>query len=251
MEKWKIAVIAALLLSLIGFGIYQDNPPSAGSPVPSGTPKPLSYLGKTLPPWNFKTWSGQPVPLASLLGKPALIEIFRIECPHCQDAAPFMVEMVKRYGPRGLKFVAIQSPGDFKDLSNPENSWGNVQTWMKKFGINYPVAFDEKSNYFQGTLKKQLLNNDANQLLYPTILMLDKTGHISMAHTGFQPTKPDSMSNIIDMAVALEKAYPGKGSAQENAKSLVDWLRHQLPDLQVDGPLVKAMIDDIAQRLKK
>lgn len=253
MEKWKIAVIAALLLSLVGFGMYQqkvENTPTSTPDTQQGTPTPSPYLGKTLPAWNFKTWSGKPTTLASLRGKLALVEIFRIQCPHCQDAAPFMVGVQKRYGPRGLQMVGIQSPGNLTDSQNPENNWKAVQAWMKEFGINYPVAFDPGSKYFQGTIKDAIFGGKLEELRWPTTLLLDKEGKVIMGHNGYSTQDADDIAKIVEMAVNLEKVLPGKGTPQENAASLVQWLKDFLPNLAADDAMLKALTDDIAQRLK-
>lgn len=248
MEKWKITTIAALLLGLLGFGIFQQNQPPQALPTPgmtpAATPLPSPFLGKTLPPWNFKTWNSKPVPLASLGGKPAFIEIFRTGCSHCQDAAPFLAALEKRYRPRGLKMVSIQSPGDYKDSLNPENSWAEVKTWLAERKIESPVAFDEGSKYFQGTVKKQILGGDDKQLLYPTMLFTDKTGKVDFGQTGFD------MAKAITLGVEMERRFPTSSDAAKNAADLAKWLGQNLPGLQLDAPMEKALGDDIATRLK-
>jgi thiol-disulfide isomerase/thioredoxin len=253
MEKWKIAVIATLLISLLGFGMYQqktEDGPSVTQGTPAGTPLPSPYDGKVLPTWNFKTWSGQPVSLESLRGKPVLVEIFRIQCPHCQDAAPFMDGVQDRYGARGLKVIGIQSPGRFDDTSNPENSWPAVQTWMKRFGIKYPVAFDQGSKYFQGTIKDKIFGGNNEDMRWPTLLLLDKQGRVSMAHTGYSTDRPEDMTKILNVAVTLEKTFPGSKSTEENAASLVKWLSKYLPGVQGDEAMTKALTDEVVKRLK-
>ncbi len=250
MEKWKIALIASLLLALVGFGIVQQNtdtkaaygpPPTPPSPAPASV-----YIGKTLPPWSFKNWNQKPVPLASLTGKPAFIEIFRTGCSHCNDAAPFLVALHERYGPRGLKTVAIQSPGDFKDLENPETKWPDVQSWVAQKRIKYPVAFDDGSQYFQGTVKKQVLNGDDKKLLYPTMMFTDKTGKIDFAQTGFDVAK------AIAIAVEMEKRFPTSPDMSKNAEDLLQWLKAHppAPDFRLDDGMEKSFQDDLAQRLQ-
>lgn len=251
MEKWKIATIAALLVALLGFGIAQQNADKArvrdmatGPKNAAATPTPLPYVGKTLPAWNFKIWNGKPVPLASLQGKPALVEIFRTGCQHCQEAAPFMTALQKRYAPRGLQIVAIQSPADFKDAQDPENQWPAIQNWIKQYQLNYPVAFDEGSRYFQGTLAKKFYGGESGKLLYPTVLLLDKAGKIDFAQTGHD------IGKAITLAVELEKRFPTSDSPEKNAADLAPWLEKNLPELRLEGALSKALRDDIAQRLK-
>ena len=248
MEKWKIAVIAALLLSLVGFGFYQQNQesnPPAPDPTLAETPVPSPYLGKTLPAWNLPIWNtGKPVSSSSLRGKTTLLEIFRIECSHCQDAAPFMVALDKRYGPRGLQMLGIHSPADIKNPQNPENNWKTVQSWLSEREIKYPVAFDTQSRYFQGTIQQQILDNNPKKLLYPTLLIIGPDGKVAMAQTGHGTGK------AIALAVELEKRFPTKKSIVESAANLTQWLIAQLPELQNQKDLATALTGDIVQRLK-
>lgn len=251
MENWKIATIAALLLALLGFGIVQQNGDKyAANPAnaaPTGAPTSAIYVGKTPPAWNFKTWSGAPTSLASLRGKFALVEIFRIECPHCRDAAPFLVALQKRYGPRGFKIVSIQSPGNIAAADNPESSWKNVQDWIKEFGIKYPVAFDGGSKYFQGTVQKQILKGDASKLLYPTLWLVDPSGKIVFSQTGHDTER------AIALALELERRFPttpaASDSPRRNGADLAKWLTAQLPEIQADKVMSKALGDDLGLRL--
>ncbi len=256
MEKWKIATIAVLLMSLVGFSISQQNQAGkpAPTPAPDAAPTPSPYLGKSLPAWNFKQWNAsKPIAASSLQGQTTLIEVFRTECGHCRDAAPLMAALDNRYGPRGLKIIGIQSPGTFDDAQNPENNWKAVQGWLKEHGIFYPVAFDEKSRYFQGTIQKQFLNDDPNKLSYPTMLIVGKDGKVAWAETGHDTSK------AIALAVELEKRFPTSKSPAQNAANLVKWLQGGIPDLQTwlannapgaPADLLKAFTDDIESRLK-
>ena len=252
MEKWKIATLAALFLALMGFGIAQQNSDKKAAmqgATPAETPVSSIYIGKTPPDWNFKNWNSAPISLASLRGKIALVEIFRTQCPHCQEATPFMVALQKRYGPRGLKIVAIQSPGQYSDATNPENDWAKVQTWLKENKVTYPVAFDQGSKYFQGTLLKQILKGDTKKVLYPTMWLLDPTGKITWAQTGHDTGK------AISLAVELERRFPttnlNSEAARTNGADLAKWLKSHLTELEADETQSKAFGDDLGLRLLK
>jgi len=217
MEKWKIAVICALLLALFGYGYLQQHPSSAFTPT-APTPGPpatvLKTVGEAPPDWAIndpKEWINTPAPirLADLKGSIALVEIFRINCPHCQEAAPLMVAIHHRYGPRGLKMVTIQSPGDYKDQTNEEVDWGKVKDWCAEKNIDYPVAFDTDSKYFQGTMHGQY---------YPTILILGKDGKAIFAQTGHDSVKG------LDLVSMLEKMLPGPGGIAYRAADLSKWI---------------------------
>ncbi len=264
MEKWKIGVIAVLLLGLVGYGISQQksgtpqdatveamlasNAAMPGVAAPGATAAPTenkaaAFIGQELggdkiPVWTkVGPWENakKPVSLDSLKGQPALVEFFRINCSHCQDAAPFLEALYKRYQPRGLKMAAVQSPGDYKDATNEETQWPKVQDFVKAGGLTYPVGMDKDSQYFQQTL---------DGTYYPTTMITDKTGKVVYAQTGHDTEKS------IKLAVELEKQLPGKGTPKERAADLAKFLRPFIfGNGKVDDTLYKSLADDLEQRL--
>lgn len=252
MEPWKIGVIAALVIGLGGYGLLQQKqaatpplPPANSTMGNVSTPtkddnKAAVFIGQSLggeiPNWkNITPWTNTKTPLtpATLKGKPALVEFFRVNCSHCQDAAPFLEQLYKRYQPRGLQMVAIQSPGDFKDPENPETQWPVVQDFIKSKGLTYPVGFDKDSQYFQKTLKGTF---------YPTTMIADPTGEVVYAQTGHDEKK------AIRLAVELEKLLPGKGDFAARGKELANFLKPFLPGLS-NPAMLDALGKDLADRL--
>ena len=256
MDKWKLGVIALLFLGLVGYGYSasqqkSENPtveellnsnaalPDANSATGATEEnKAAAYIGQELggaklPEWSkLGPWANTKTPLAlkSLKGKPAMIEFFRIDCSHCQEAAPFMEALYQRYQPRGLKMVAVQAP-----VTNEEKTWPKVQEWVKAGGLTYPVAMDKGSQYFQHTIGGNY---------YPTTMITDANGKVTYAQTGHDTAKS------ITLAVELEKAYPGAGTPKQRAQSLMKFLRPF-----VFGPgtpnakLEQSLTDDLEQRL--
>lgn len=228
MEKWKLAAIAALLCAFAGYGVFANSKANTAivsggtgtptAPTPAFTPpKPSKYDGTTLPAWpSIKQWINTPAPvnLNSWKGKPVLVEVFRTECSHCQQAAPFLSALHTRYAPRGVEFVAIQSPGNAKDPENPENSWPLVQSWAKQRGYSWPVGFDAKSAWFQGKW--------GDKVLYPSLFLLDPSGKVVFFQSGHDDAK------ALQLAVELERIAPGKGDASARAKDILNWIMKTL-----------------------
>jgi hypothetical protein len=222
MENWKIPVLIALPCLLIGYSVYSQKQENVASTLPSATPaatKSSPWLHKSPPAWHIpspRQWVNTklPVTLDSLRGNVALVEIFRINCPHCQDAAPFMEALYLRYSKRGLKMATLQSPGDFKDPTNSETDWNQVKSWVKERSLTYPVGFDKDSQYFQGVF---------HGTLYPTVFILTPEGKVSWISTGHDAQK------ALALAVALEKALPGPGTTAQRAQDLAKWLA-RFPD---------------------
>lgn len=203
MSTWKAALIVALLCSLIGYGYYQTLPTKIvpPTPPPNATPVPDKvkvWQGKPPMPWNIAAdkWVNTPVPLKpeQLRGHVTLIEFFRIGCSHCEEAAPHMERMFHDYGPKGLKIIAFQAPG----TSAEENDWINVQSTIKRWRLSYPIAFDEKSKVF----KKYLAET------YPTMLVVDKSGIIRFAQSGFDVSKELKLREQIEQMLGLAPPKP-------------------------------------------
>ena len=164
-------------MGLVGYGISSQSQSAdpvgdaianvvADAPIQTGQPdardnKAAKFIGQALgsgalPEWpKIGPWENtkQAVTVESLKKGPALVEFFRINCNHCQEAAPFLEALYQRYQPRGLKMAAVQSPGLYKDKTNEETMWPRVQSWIQAARITYPVAMDKDSDYFQGTIK--------------------------------------------------------------------------------------------------
>jgi len=208
MEKWKAIVIMLLVGGLVGFGAWQQKqaktaqeapPVQVNANDPSGQITPnqqiQQFVGKPLPAWNIapKYWMNTSKPLnpGDFKGHVTIVEFFRIRCSHCLAAAPVMKELSETYAPQGLKVVGIQAPS-IKDKY--ENNWKVVAAYSKQnLGLNYPIAFDEKSVLFRTTYKGRL---------YPSVFLLNKKGIVVFAQTGFD----EQREAILRAAVQQELA---------------------------------------------
>lgn len=209
METWKGAAIGAMLLAIVGYGAVQNRatepaPPSANDasnpsnasalPAPTLDPAVAAWIGKEPLPWSFpkEAWANTPRPLTpgDLKGKVTLIEFWRTQCSHCEEAVPFMNALKQQFGSR-LQIITFQSPGVIDDPQNPENSWREVKKWMAERGVSYPVAFDEGRK-----LKNQYKVN-----LYPFVLLVNKQGKIVYAHTGHTAQKSTELMQAIQKLV--------------------------------------------------
>lgn len=257
MEKWQLGAVGALVagFALFGFMAHQSNVnsnpyggtvtvagPNGGSgstQTPFVPPTPSRFDGTTLPPWpSIKQWINTPAPvgLNALKGKPVFLEVFRTGCSHCQDAAPFMAQLHARYAPRGVQFVAIQSPATGKDPENPENDWTKVQAWTKERGYNWPVGFDEKSGWFQGNFGKDVY--------YPALWVIDPNGKVLTYYTGHDEAK------ALRLTAILEKVAPGPGDAQKRASDLLDWLT-KVTNTQISAQIQDAVKKAVAAYLQQ
>lgn len=175
--------------------------------------------------------SAKEIKVEDLRGTTSMVEIFRINCGHCQEVAPLLQGLYQRYNARGLKIVALQSPGLINDSSNSENDLAAVKTWVKERNLTYPIGQDTGSAYFQKKLKGTL---------YPTTMLLDKDGKVIFHQTGHDAAKG------LRLAATLEKKFPGSGTPEANAKALAAWLR-KYPEFQAAGTDMEAEVLKVLQ----
>lgn len=228
MEKWKIIAITALLALLPIYGYLQSNPgvgainpgvvPGA-TPAPGVTPTPTPpprvsklWVGKKAPGWNIAPtdWANTPNPLKieDLRGHVVLLEFWRAECSHCQEAAPSIEKMSEEFGQYGLRVVGLQSPVT-KDGVN-EFNWPAVQIKAKKLGIKYPIALDVgRKNFNMYKAEK-----------FPTFIVIDRKGIVRYADHGFLPDRFKALMEALQN-ISSETAEPAKqpsGAAAMPAK---------------------------------
>ena len=182
---------------IFGFGIGSHNCARADeAPAQPTTPVTApdaarNLLGKPFPNWlvsqNYWMNTPEPVWLGGLRGDVTVIEFFRINCSHCQDAAPARRALYEKYRGRGLKMVGFHSPGIIGDLTDDENKWEKVKAEVKKWGLNYPIAFDQNRAFF-----------DQNEFrFYPTVVVLDGKGIVRFQQTGYSPAKAAELDAFV------------------------------------------------------
>ena len=180
------------------------QPTNSATPTTSATPAtpPITtsdttqnLVGKPFGGWVIpqKYWMNTPEPiwLGGLRGDVTVVEFFRINCSHCKDAAPARRALYQKYRKQGLKMIGFHSPGIIGDLTDDENKWDKVRIQVKKWGLTYPIAFDEDRVFF-----------DKNQFrFYPTVLVLDEKGIVRFQQTGYSPEKAKELDAFVGQSL--------------------------------------------------
>jgi len=94
-------------------------------------------VGTSAPDFTLPTMDGQQFSLKEALPRgPVLAVFFKISCPVCQFALPYLERIFKTYGNRNVTIVGI-SQNDKKDTA----------TFIKEFGVTFPVLLDDPNTY--------------------------------------------------------------------------------------------------------
>lgn len=104
-------------------GTRTSHPPRAGDPVP---------------PYHVTTLAGDTLTLASLHGKPLLLNFWATWCTPCKEETPFLESVYRAHEAQGLRIVGVSM--DTGDALH------QIRAFMKKYGVTYTIARDPSMN---------------------------------------------------------------------------------------------------------
>ena len=116
-------------------------------------------VGEAAPAFSLTSSEGASLNLEDFKNKgPLMLVFWATWCPVCKEELPQIKKIVDEFGPRGLAVIGINV--------GVNDSPRKMVAYKKKYGLEYPVAFDQDSRVTKafgvaGT---------------PTILILDKKG---------------------------------------------------------------------------
>jgi peroxiredoxin len=123
--------------------------------------------GKMAPQFTLPTMSGENFSLKDALGRgPVVLGFFKISCPVCQFAFPYLERIYRAYGNKGITIVGIS-----------QNSAKETGYFLKDYGITFPVLLDDTNSY--PTSNTYGLTN------VPTIFWIEPDGEIAISSVGW------------------------------------------------------------------
>src|ERR1044072_1144820 len=98
---------------------------------------PALVVGKKAPDFTLSTMDGNPFSLRDALTRgPVVVAFFKISCPVCQYAFPFLERLYKAYSGKGVTIVGVS-----------QDNAKNTAAFMKEFGVTFPMLLDPVESY--------------------------------------------------------------------------------------------------------
>jgi peroxiredoxin len=124
-------------------------------------------VGTKAPDLELKAMDGSRFSLQEALAHgPVVLAFFKVSCPTCQYAFPFLERLHKAYGPKSVKLLGV-SQNDAKDTA----------AFTKEFGITFPILLDEIGKY--------PVSNAYGLTNVPTIFWIAQDGEIEVSSVGW------------------------------------------------------------------
>ena len=113
--------------------------------------------------------NSEPLSMKQLRGKVVLVDFWTYDCINCINTLSHVVQWHDKYKDKGLVVVGVHTP-EYAFERKTEN----VRTALKRFGIRYPVAQDNRYETW----------NAYNNRYWPAFYLVNKKGQVVYTHFG-------------------------------------------------------------------
>ncbi len=123
--------------------------------------------GASAPDFELKAIDGKSFMLRDELAHgPLVLAFFKVSCPTCQYAFPFLDRLERAYGHQGARILGVSQNGP-RETAN----------FIKEFGITFPVLLDDTHNY--------PVSNAYGLTNVPTIFWIAQDAEIELSSVGW------------------------------------------------------------------
>jgi peroxiredoxin len=130
-----------------------------------------------------------------LVRGPVVLAFFKVSCPVCQYALPFLERIFRAYAGKPAAVVGIS-----------QNGRQDTAAFLQKFGITFPVLLDDPSNY--------LVSNAYGLTTVPTIFWVGQEGGIEISSVGWMKKEIEQI-NALAAAASAEVQQPVFQAAEQ------------------------------------
>jgi peroxiredoxin len=144
--------------------------------------------GKNAPDFELRAMDGKRFILREELARgPVLLAFFKVSCPTCQYAFPFLQRLEQAYGHKSVRIIGVS-----------QNEPRETANFTKEFGISFPVLLDDT--------KKYPASNAYGLTNVPTIFWVAGDGTIEVSSVGWVKADFEAVSRKMAEAVSTAPA---------------------------------------------
>ncbi len=123
--------------------------------------------GTKAPEFELKTLDGKSFVLREELARgPVVLAFFKVSCPVCQYAFPFLDRLERTYGHDKVRIIGVS-----------QNDARETAAFNQEFGVTFPVLLDERSTY--------PISNAYGLTNVPTVFWIAQDGEIEISSVGW------------------------------------------------------------------
>ncbi len=135
--------------------------------------------GVRAPNFDLSTVDGKRVSLSEALQKgPVILAFFKVSCPVCQYAFPFVERLYQ-----------ANHGADVTVLGISQNTLKDTQKFMREYGVTFPVALDDPAKY--------VVSNAYGLTNVPTIFYIAPDGEIEISSVGWSKADLEAINRKL------------------------------------------------------
>ncbi len=144
--------------------------------------------GTKAPDFELKAIDGTRFVLSEELARgPVVLAFFKVSCPTCQYAFPFLDRLERAYGHQGARIIGV-SQNDLKQTS----------AFTKEFGVTFPVLLDDTETY--------PVSNAYGLTNVPSVFWIAQDGDIEISSVGWVKLDFEEVSRKMAEAQSIPPA---------------------------------------------
>ena len=132
--------------------------------------------GTSAPDFKLQTMDGKQFSLRDALARgPVLAAFFKISCPVCQYAFPFLERIYKAHGGKNVTIVGVS-----------QNEKKDTAAFAKEYGVTFPILLDDTNTY--------PVSNAYGLTNVPSIFWIAPDGEIEISSVGWERKDVEEMN---------------------------------------------------------
>jgi peroxiredoxin len=144
--------------------------------------------GAKAPDFELKSLHGKRVSLSEELSRGAVVlAFFKVSCPTCQYAFPFLERLERAYGHQGVRIIGVS-----------QNDPKKTAAFNKEFGVTFPVLLDDTESY--------PVSNAYGLTNVPTVFWIAQDGEIEISSVGWVKADFDAVNRKMAEARSIPLA---------------------------------------------
>ncbi|MGB8988888.1 MAG: TlpA disulfide reductase family protein [Candidatus Sulfotelmatobacter sp.] len=151
--------------------------------------------GKKAPDFELRALDGKRFVLHDELAHgPVVLAFFKVSCPTCQYAFPFLQRLEQAYGHKGVRIIGVS-----------QNDPRETAAFTKEFGVTFPVLLDDTRAF--------PVSNAYGLTNVPTIFWIAEDANIEVSSVGWVKADFEAIGRKMASAASATPAaifHPGE-----------------------------------------
>ena len=140
---------------------------------------PALSAGKAAPEFTLEKMDGGKFDLREILSRgPVLAVFFKISCPVCQFALPYVERLYQAYQGKNVSIVGVS-----------QNNKNDTAKFMQEYKLTLPVLLDDTTSY--------PVSNAYGLTNVPTLFWIERDGEIGLSSVGWSRADMEQINRLI------------------------------------------------------